>query len=726
MATFSIHRDNDTVTLHTPELDLAFSLEDGGLRKLQRIGGPNVLGHGIGRPSIDVCLDSGHWLAERVFVRYLSHTASERDGAVELVIVIGIGPLKFYDRYRITGTLITRRLSVENVGDDPVQLRGVRLALPWARVGALESCRFEAPGSSVRPHVALTIAAEQRMDVLPRRFFAPGLRDGRAIEPGPTYTPGLLGIQNAETDEALLCWYTSTTETAQPQLQGNGTAVTLQHQIELADWLRSEVALSGGTQYILLLRDSWPAVLDAFRRTWMLGINLGEPRPPTWIQDAAIYETHAALFGGFEGLRAALPKLQALGVNTLCLMPVWEFAHGRQPLWDGNWQASGDPYAIRDLERIDSTLGTADDLRNLVESAHHHGMRLLVDLPLIGCAPDTRYLFASPDWFCKDEQGHPALAPGRSTIISFDWANTALRDYVVQTLSAQLAHYRFDGFRAITPRTPQPNWARGLPYQSGAGGLGFLRLLEALRQAISTHSPEAVLIGDLSGPIGHGYQDGAIDELAHHMFVHTALNRLTPAELGEWLENHSSALPYSQPRISFTESHRTRLINPLADGLRGSRISRMLLAGLIFCGFVPSIWSGQERDEHTSIARLLALRQQYPALRKASVQYNAIPCNSAQVFTVLRMCRGEHIIGLMNIGPHKQIITLSIPVDMLGLPEGDYRLCELLSGTDWRENSHSQWRRDELLSINLTLEPFSAYCFIVEAAQSEMPIVEAL
>src|SRR5512138_2775055 len=90
------------ITVQTPDIAIEFSTDDGGLRSLRRAGGPDLIGYGEPRPSIDVQLGvAGEWLAERMFVRYLRHTLDERDGAVELVIVIGTGPLIVYYRYRI-------------------------------------------------------------------------------------------------------------------------------------------------------------------------------------------------------------------------------------------------------------------------------------------------------------------------------------------------------------------------------------------------------------------------------------------------------------------------------------------------------------------------------------------------------------------------------------------------------------------------------------------------
>jgi hypothetical protein len=715
---------NDIITIRTAEIVLAFSLDDGGLRVLQRIDGPNVLGHGQACASIDVRVGNTAWLARHAFVRYLHHQINEDNGIYTLEIVIGIGPLKIYDRYTITGTLIARTLVIQNVGDDPIQLRGVRLVLPWALIGALASCRFEAPGTSVRPHVALSVAAEQREDVLPRRFFAPGLRDSRAMEAAPLFTPGLVAIHNPELDESLLCWYMSHTDSALPQIEGNGAAVTLQHEIRIHNWMQSEQSVAVGTQYILLMREAWPAALAAFQRTWQLQVAPVQHETPSWMRDAAIYETHPALFGGFAGMAAALPMISALGINTLCLLPIWAYGNGRMWLWDGSWQAATDLYALRDLDTFDLALGSPEQFHELIDAAHACGMRVLLDLPLLGCAPDSHYIYEQRNWFCRDEHGQLLEIPDRPGIIAFDWSVVGLREYLTARLIALLREYQLDGFRANAPRTVLPNWLVDRTQPASSGSMGYMVLLAALRRQMQIERPEAVVISDLAGPIGGLVADATIDELAHHMFVHTALSRITPAELSEWLEDHWTALPNVGLRICFTESHRTRLINPVADGLRGSRISRMLLAGIVLCGFLPSIWAGQERDEALAIGRLLAMRRAWPVLRNGTVHCGVIPCNSAQVFTILRTDGGAHAIGLLNVSSHRQMVTLSLPIDTLNLSEGNYCLHELISGQQWVQAGQRIWQRDQLLAVNLTFEPFGAYCLVVESCGDDAIDIE--
>jgi 1,4-alpha-glucan branching enzyme len=96
-----------------------------------------------------------------------------------------------------------------------------------------------------------------------------------------------------------------------------------------------------GAQYCMLVHETWPATLAALRRTWAICGVRQLDRAAAWLPDAAIYEAHPARFGGFAGLAAALPELSDLGINTLCLLPVWAFANHKQGLWDGNWEDTG-------------------------------------------------------------------------------------------------------------------------------------------------------------------------------------------------------------------------------------------------------------------------------------------------------------------------------------------------------------------------------------------------
>src|SRR5215212_4701652 len=142
----------------------------------------------------------------------------------------------------------------------------------------------------------------------------------------------------------------------------------------------------------------------------------------------------------------------------------------------------------------------------------------------------------------------------------------------------------------------------------------------------------------------------------------------------------------------------------------------MLLAGMVLCGFVPLIRSGQEQDERAFLERLLSTRAASPALRYGTPRYNALRCSSVQVFSVLHDHAGERLIGLLNVGAHKQTVAISVPVDQLGMDEGEYELFDLFSRARWVEDTSCSWSRDQLLALPITLEPFAAYCLAVRLA----------
>ncbi len=281
---FHIIHEANQIVIQTSDLELAFGRESGGLTRLRRPGGPSVLGHGPAAPGLDVRL-GGRWLGQGGFVRYLNYRVSEHDGGVELVISIGLGPLRVYDRLWITGTLLVRTVTVENVGPDEQQLTAVRLSLPHAGIGRPEDALFAAPSNLNRPQVLLPVAARQRMTTaIADPEFMPQLRRGRLFEEAPDRGPGLLAIHSAHGDESLLCWFFSRVESSRPLVDGSGTAATLSHEIELAGWLRPGGQIAGGTQYILLTAGQWPEPISAVQRT-QSALNQLTPlaNRPAWI-----------------------------------------------------------------------------------------------------------------------------------------------------------------------------------------------------------------------------------------------------------------------------------------------------------------------------------------------------------------------------------------------------------------------------------------------------------
>lgn len=716
MAEFTLNHDRDQTLVATDEIVLSFSHDDGGLRELRRVDGPNLVGHGAARPSVDLQVGvEGVWLGDRTPVRYLRHRVAVRDGAVEAVIITGVGPLMVHDVYRLSGASIHRSVVVENVSEDEIQLRAVRLTLPWVRAGEPGFGRFEAPGNSVRPHVPLLVAAAQRRDVLPRRFFAPGLREGQALEPSPVHGPGLLAVADYPSHETLLCWYESDDQTAQAQVEGNDGAVALSHEIDLAGRLAAGARIAGGVQRCELVRLPWREALARFRAERYPVTATGEPEASEWVSAGSLYEVDPALLGGFRGLAVALDDLRDLGITTLCLLPVWLGEHSQSGP-GGNGGGEGGRYAVGDLELLDPALGSPDDLQRLVAAAHARGMRVVVDLPLAGCGPSSRYVAEHREWFCEDAAA-PSLVTREGGVLQFDWSNDDLQAYVLGVTLAFAREFDLDGYRAVVARRPATNWSRTLPRYGSAGSLAVYRMLGRLRRELKEQRPDTALLSALGGPASQEVADAVCDELPHHQFFHLAFGRITPAELGDWLDDYTATMRASPLRIGFVESYHTRQLNPLADGLRGSRISRMLLSGMVFAGFVPLITAGQELGDESFIRRLLGARAEHRVLRAGAVHYNAVTASSPDVFGVLRTAGDTCAVGLMNVGAYRRSVAVALPDELVRL--GDHvALVDALAGGSLHYGGRRVWRRDDLTGLALTLEPFSAGCLVMRSADA--------
>ena len=86
---------------------------------------------------------------------------------------------------------------------------------------------------------------------------------------------------------------------------------------------------------------------------------------PAWSRNAAIYEVNVRQYtpeGTLAAFQRHLPRLQALGVDILWLMPV-------HPIGQKNRKGSlGSPYSVRDYYGVNPELGTKADLKAFVDA----------------------------------------------------------------------------------------------------------------------------------------------------------------------------------------------------------------------------------------------------------------------------------------------------------------------------------------------------------------------
>jgi maltooligosyltrehalose trehalohydrolase len=146
-------------------------------------------------------------------------------------------------------------------------------------------------------------------------------------------------------------------------------------------------------------------------------------------RDTVLYELHAGVFGGFRGVIKELATLAALGITAVELMPINDFP-GRH-----NWGYDGVlPYAP------DTSYGTPDDLKALIDAAHDLGLMIFLDVVYNHFGPDGNYLsLYAPQFFREDHQ-----TPWGAAI---DFRKPEVRQFFTENVLYWLMEYRFDGLR---------------------------------------------------------------------------------------------------------------------------------------------------------------------------------------------------------------------------------------------------------------------------------------
>ena len=158
--------------------------------------------------------------------------------------------------------------------------------------------------------------------------------------------------------------------------------------------------------------------------------------------------------GSFAGAAKDLPRIRALGVEAVWLLPI-------HPIGKKNRKGTlGSPYAIADYRAVNPEYGTMDDFRAFADAVHENGMKLLIDVVYNHTAPDSVLAQKHPEWFYHRPDGSFGNRIGDwSDIIDLDYSQPGLWDYQIETLRRWAA--LVDGFRCdVAPLVPLEFWLR--------------------------------------------------------------------------------------------------------------------------------------------------------------------------------------------------------------------------------------------------------------------------
>lgn len=179
---------------------------------------------------------------------------------------------------------------------------------------------------------------------------------------------------------------------------------------------------------------------------------------PDWSRKAVIYQINTRQFtpqGTFKAATAGLPRLKALGVDILWVMPI-------HPIGVQNRKGTlGSPYSIRDYRSVNPELGTLADFKAFVVAAHANDMKVVIDWVANHTAWDNPIKAQHPDWYERDWKGANHSTPwwDWTDIVDLDFSKVALRRYMAESMIYWVRETDIDGYRAdVAGYVPPDFW----------------------------------------------------------------------------------------------------------------------------------------------------------------------------------------------------------------------------------------------------------------------------
>ena len=299
------------------------------------------------------------------------------------------------------------------------------------------------------------------------------------------------------------------------------------------------------------------------------------------IEDATIYEMFIPDFseeGTFQGAIDRFDHLEALGINTIWLMPIHPIGEERSK------GELGSPYSIRDFRAVNPNYGTEEDFQAFVDAANDRGMRVIMDLVANHTAWDHAWTDEHPEWYVDgpvDGFSIPVM-DGDTTdwtdVVQLDYDQPELREEMIDMMQYWVEEFGVDGYRAdVAALVPYDFWSDGIDS------------LEAVQDPV-------FMLAEADEPEMHevGF-DLTYAWPSYSQLVATWTEGAPVSEYTQMVETVQEELPDGALRMRFTTNHdETAWDAPppvLFDGHSGSEAAFVLANAM---PGVPLIYNGQE------------------------------------------------------------------------------------------------------------------------------------
>ena len=380
---------------------------------------------------------------------------------------------------------------------------------------------------------------------------------------------------------------------------------------------------------------------------------------PEWTKNATIYQINTRQFtpeGSFRAAEQHLPRLKALGVDILWLMPIHEIGLKNRK------GSLGSPYSVKDYYSVNPEFGSLEDLRHFVQAAHAMGMHVILDWVANHTAWDNHLVDEHPEWYARDWKGDFRPTPwwNWEDIIDLDYERAEVRLYMTEALKYWVREVDIDGYRCdVAGFVPTDFWNQARKELDAIKPVFMLAEwenrdlhAEAFDMTYAWSWNEAV----------HRITQGKAD--VNSLYVYYSWNE--------------KAFPADGMRMLFVSNHDKNAwegteFEQFGDGLETAIALSVVSEGM------PMIYNGQEAGNPRRLAffekdpidwrehplgelykKLFAIKKQHTALwnghwgaRMINV-FNNVP---GQVLSFVRQNQQDKVFGVFNLSAQPQTVT---------------------------------------------------------------------
>jgi glycosidase len=425
------------------------------------------------------------------------------------------------------------------------------------------------------------------------------------------------------------------------------------------------------------------------------------------VRDGIIYEIYPRSYSAnaqLSAITADIERIQGLGVSYIYLMPIFE-------------GPSGHGYEITDYYSIEEDYGTEEDLRDLIEAAHAHGMRVMLDMVINHSSIQHPFMQDAMrygrysqywDYYDRDANGNYTYYYDWASLPNLNYDNPDVEDYFIDVAKYWVEEFGVHGYRCDVAWGPQSRTPTFWP---------------KWRSALKKIRPDVLLLGEMDAIVFNNFDhrfDAAYDWALHHAGIENFANMFQQGipninNLHTVITNYGYNYPAYKFPYRFLEDHdHGRYIS--YNTVEQTKLAAILLFTI---NGVPLIYAGQEVGETSQrelidwaggppgfshfYYRLCQLRNQFPATRSSFVERLTNNQSSIVYSYMRRKTNNLPILVALNMAPNSQVVTVTVPTTELGLhPDSTYYLSELLTST------YIQRTGSELQSVVTSLSAYQA------------------